>query len=126
MVVDESNHRMNAAAGDPWPGGIAELLGMPGYSSIGDQPMTTVTVGKWGKNLAVRAPAALAETVGLRDGETVEIEAAQGDLLIRRSAALADARHRAEAAAAEMEAESRNYRLGDVTIRDLLEEGRRG
>ena len=88
--------------------------------------MTTVTVGKWGKNLAVRVPAALAETVGLKDGETVEIEAAQGDLLIRRSAALADTRHRAEVAAAEMEAESRNYRLGDVTIRDLLEEGRRG
>jgi antitoxin MazE len=88
--------------------------------------MATVTVGKWGKNLAVRVPAALAETVGLKDGETVEIEAAQGDLLIRRSAAQADARHRAEVAAAEMEAESRNYRLGDVTIRDLLEEGRRG
>jgi len=69
--------------------------------------MATVTVGKWGKNLAVRVPAALAESVAPRDGDTVEIEAARGDLLIRRSGAQADARHRAEAAAAEMEAESR-------------------
>lgn len=88
--------------------------------------MTSVIVGKWGKNLAIRVPAALAETVGLSDGEAVEIEAVHGDLMIRRSTAQADARRRAEEAAAEMEVESRHYRLGDVSIRDLLEEGRRG
>jgi antitoxin MazE len=54
--------------------------------------MATVIVGKWGKNLAVRVPAAVAETVGLSDGETVELEAVHGDLMIRRSAA-----HRVEA-----------------------------
>jgi antitoxin component of MazEF toxin-antitoxin module len=88
--------------------------------------MTAVIVGKWGKNLAIRVPAAVAETIGLSDGETVEIEIVHGDLLIRRSAAQAEARRRAEAAAVEMEAESRDHRLGEVSIRALLEEGRRG
>ena len=88
--------------------------------------MTTVIVGKWGRNLAIRVPAALAQTVELTDGEAVEIEAVHGDLLIRRSAARADARRQAEAAAAEMRAESRHYRLGGVTVRELLDAGRRG
>jgi antitoxin MazE len=88
--------------------------------------MTTAIVGKWGKNLAIRVPAAVAEAVGLSEGETVEIEAVHGDLTIRRSAAQAEARRQAEIAAAEMEAESKHYRLGDVSIRALLEEGRRG
>jgi antitoxin MazE len=88
--------------------------------------MTAVIVGKWGKNLAIRVPAAVAETVGLSDGETVEIETVHGNLMIRRSAARTDARRRAKMAAAEMEAESKHYRLGDVSIRTLLEEGRRG
>ena len=89
--------------------------------------MASVIVEKWGMNLAIRVPATLADTVGLSDGESVEIEAVHGVLMIRRSAAQADARRGAEAvAAAEMEAESRHYRLGDVGIRELLGEGRRG
>jgi hypothetical protein len=36
------------------------------------------------------------------------------------------ARASAETAAAEIIAESEHYRLGDVSIRSLLEEGRRG
>jgi antitoxin component of MazEF toxin-antitoxin module len=88
--------------------------------------MTTVTVGEWSKNLAIPVPAAVAGTIGLSDGELVEIDIVHGDLLIRRKAARADARRHSEAAAAEMRAESRNYRQGDVSIRALLEEGRRG
>jgi antitoxin component of MazEF toxin-antitoxin module len=88
--------------------------------------MATVIVGKWGKNLAVRVPAAVAETVGLSDGETVEIEAVHGGLMIRRSATQARLRRQAEAAAAEIEAESRHYRQGDVGIRALLDDGRPG
>ena len=88
--------------------------------------MASVIVGKWGKNLAVRVPAALANAVGLSDGETVEVEATHGDLMIRRPAARTEARRRAEAAAVEIEAESRHYRLDDVSIRTLLEEDRRG
>jgi len=87
--------------------------------------MTAVTVGKWGRNLAVRVPAAVADAVGLSDGATVEIEAVDGDLVIRRPAAHADARRRAATGAAEIEAESKHYRLGHIGIRTLLDEGRR-
>jgi antitoxin component of MazEF toxin-antitoxin module len=88
--------------------------------------MTAVIVGKWGKNLAIRLPTGVAKTIGLTEGEMVEIDIENGDLPIRRSAALADARQQAEAAAQEMQAESRKYRLGDVSVGALLEEGRRG
>jgi antitoxin component of MazEF toxin-antitoxin module len=88
--------------------------------------MATVTVGKWGKSLAVRVPAAVAETIGLAAGEIVEIEAIRGDLMIHRSATRTEVRHRAEAAAAEIEIESKRYHLGGACIRGLLEKGRNG
>lgn len=88
--------------------------------------MPAVTVGKWGRNLAIRIPAGVASTVGLCDGETVEVESSDDGLIIRRSAARTEARRQAEAAAVEIEAESKQYRLGGVTIRELLDEGRRG
>jgi antitoxin component of MazEF toxin-antitoxin module len=86
--------------------------------------MSEVTVGKWGKNLAVRFPLEFAKTAGLREGERVQIEGHDGDIVIRRP--LARARADAEAAAEEIISESRNHPLGEVTIRELLEEGRRG
>ena len=86
--------------------------------------MSQVTVGKWGKNLAVRFPLEFAKAAGLREGEQVEIEAHDGDIVIRRP--VARARADAEAAAEEIIGESRNHSLGEVTIRELLEEGRRG
>ena len=88
--------------------------------------MTRVVVGKWGNNLAIRVPLEVAKASGLTDGEQVEIEVRDGDLMIRRSDARARARSDAEAAAAEIIAESKHHTLGDVTIRELLEEGRRG
>lgn len=88
--------------------------------------MTQVIVGKWGKNLAIRVPFDVARVSGLSDGEQVEIEAHDGDILIRRPAAHARARLDAERAAAEIMAESRKHSLGDLSIRDLLDEGRRG
>jgi antitoxin component of MazEF toxin-antitoxin module len=88
--------------------------------------MSQSVVGKWGKNLAVRVPVEVARAAGLTDGERVEIETVDGDILIRRRAARAQARQDAEAAAAEIIAASRRYRLGDVSVRELLEEGRRG
>lgn len=86
--------------------------------------MARATVGKWGGNLAIRVPHDVAKAAGLSDGERVEIEAHDGDILIRRPAAhaLADA----EAAAEEIIAESEHHSLGDVTIRELMEDGRRG
>jgi len=55
--------------------------------------MARATVGKWGRNLAIRRLAA---------------------------------RVRADAAADEIIAESRLHSLSDVTIRELIEDGRRG
>jgi len=43
------------------------------------------TVGKWGKNLAVRFPGEIARAASLSDGERVQIEARDGDIVIRRA-----------------------------------------
>jgi antitoxin component of MazEF toxin-antitoxin module len=68
----------------------------------------------------------VARTIGLSDGEAVEVETQDGDLVIRRHAAHARARRDAEAASVEIIADSRNHSLGSLSIRELLEEGRRG
>jgi antitoxin MazE len=47
--------------------------------------MAQATVGKWGKNLAVRVPGEIARAARLSDGERVEIEARDGDIVIRRA-----------------------------------------
>lgn len=47
--------------------------------------MPEVTVGRWGKNLAIRFPGGIAKAAKLRDGERVEIEALDGDIVIRRA-----------------------------------------
>jgi antitoxin MazE len=41
-------------------------------------------VGKWGKNLAVRLPGQIAKAAGLTNGEHVEIQARDEDIVIRR------------------------------------------
>jgi antitoxin component of MazEF toxin-antitoxin module len=87
--------------------------------------MAGVIVGRWGKNLAIRVPAEVAETTGLSDGERVEIEVQGGDILVRRQSARALARKQAEEAAAEIIAESKSYSLGGISIRELIDEGRR-
>src|SRR2546428_5735861 len=86
--------------------------------------LANATVGKWGKNLAVRFPLEIVRAAGLRDGERVEIEARGSDIVIRRPdpQAVADA----QAAAEEIIAESRTHPLDKTTIGELLEEGRRG
>ena len=63
--------------------------------------MSQATVGKWGHNLAIRVPLEIARSSGLSDGERVEIETLDGDILIRRPAARARRRSQAKAAAAE-------------------------
>ena len=88
--------------------------------------MSHSVVGRWGKNLAIRVPMDVARTIGLADGETVEVEMQDGDLVIRRRAAHVRARRDAEAAAAEIIADSQHHSLGGVSIRELLDEGRRG
>ena len=86
--------------------------------------MSEVTVGRWGKNLAVRVPREIANASGLREGERVRLEARDGDIVIKRPAA--PTRAAAEAAAEEIIRESQDYSLGTITIRELMEEGRRG
>ncbi|HEX4079416.1 MAG TPA: AbrB/MazE/SpoVT family DNA-binding domain-containing protein [Rhizomicrobium sp.] len=88
--------------------------------------MTAVIVGRWGKNLAIRVPTEVARATGLADGEEVEVEMQDRDIVIHRRAAHARARDDAEAAAGEITEESRRYSLGNLSSRELLEEGRRG
>ena len=87
--------------------------------------MTHVIVGKWGKNLAIRVPFDIARSLGLSDGEEVEIEALDGDIFIRRSSAHARNRKDAEQAAAEIIADSKTHSLRGISIRELRDEGRR-
>ena len=84
--------------------------------------MSQVTVGRWGKDLAVRLPGEVVRAIGIADGEQVEIDARNGDIVIRRAAT--GTRADALAAAEEIIAESENYSLGDVTIRELIDDGR--
>jgi antitoxin component of MazEF toxin-antitoxin module len=48
--------------------------------------MTHVTVGRWGKNLAVRFPNGVASQAGLHEGEQVDIETEGDTIVIRRAA----------------------------------------
>jgi len=86
--------------------------------------MSRAKVGKWGNNLAIRVPLEIAKAAALSDGEDVEIEARDGDIVIRRPAGVA--RRDAQAAAEEIIRERARHSLGKVTIRELLNLGRRG
>jgi antitoxin MazE len=48
--------------------------------------MSQAIVGRWGKSLAVRLPGEVAKAAGISDGERVEVEARDGDIVIRRAA----------------------------------------
>jgi antitoxin MazE len=47
--------------------------------------MAQAIVGKWGRSLAVRLPGEVASAAGICAGERVEIEAQDGDIVIRRA-----------------------------------------
>jgi len=85
--------------------------------------MSRVTVGKWGKSLAIRVPFEIATITGLGEGEEVEIEAKDGDLVIHRPAA--HARADAQKAAEELLRNRQGHSLGGLSVRDLINEGRR-
>ena len=67
----------------------------------------------------------VARAAGLADGEKVEVETQDGDIVVHRREARARARQDAQAAADEIIAESRRHSLGGVSLRELLEDGRR-
>jgi len=48
--------------------------------------MSQAIVGRWGKSLAIRIPGEVANAAGIGGGERVEIEARDGDIVIRRAA----------------------------------------
>lgn len=87
--------------------------------------MSQVIVGIWGKSLAIRIPLDVAREAGLQEGEIVEIATRDGDLVIHRPEARALQQREAENAAREIIAESKRHVLGDISIRDLLDDGRR-
>jgi antitoxin component of MazEF toxin-antitoxin module len=85
--------------------------------------MSQATVGRWGKNLAIRIPLDVAKRTGLVDGERVEIEAQDGEIVIRRTAA--QARKAAATAAEEIITERQRYRLDRKALLRLIAGGRR-
>ena len=88
-------------------------------------PNGTGSVERWGEGVAVCLPMAIVNAANVSVGEDVDIEVVGETLVIRPIRALSDARRRAEAAADAIVEDSRRYSLGDLTIRDLREEGRR-
>ena len=48
--------------------------------------MSRAVVGRWGKSLAIRIPGEVAKSAGISGGERVDVQAQDGDILIRRSA----------------------------------------
>lgn len=87
--------------------------------------MTQAIVGKWGKNLAVRVPFEVAEQSGLQEGDRVEIETRDGDIVIRRAGISDQARERAQRAVEDIIARSKGVTLGGLSIKELINEGRK-
>jgi antitoxin MazE len=85
--------------------------------------MAQAILGRWGRNLALRLPLEVVKAAGLRTGERVEVETRGNDIVIRKVDA--DAIADAQAAAEEIIAESENYSLDGISIRELIDEGRR-
>ena len=83
--------------------------------------MADVIVGRLSNHLVIPIPNEIAERVGLAEGEKVQVEVRDGEILIRRQSA----RQRAAAAVAEIIAERKNYTLGGIAIRELIDERRR-
>jgi antitoxin MazE len=48
--------------------------------------MSRAVVGRWGKSLAVRIPGEIADAAGIAEGERVEIETHDAEIVIRRAA----------------------------------------
>ncbi|MGH6787744.1 MAG: AbrB/MazE/SpoVT family DNA-binding domain-containing protein [Novosphingobium sp.] len=87
--------------------------------------MSKVTVGKWGKSLAIRVPLDVARAVGLCEGDSVEVESVDGAIHVRPDPDLEARRRDALAAVAEIRAAAKGHTLGGITIRELIDEGRK-
>lgn len=87
--------------------------------------MTKSTIGQWGKSLAVRLPADVVRDAGLSKGATVECAVENGTVVIQPTRSEATIR-KAREAGARILARSRGVRLDGLSIREMLDEGRRG
>ena len=47
--------------------------------------MSQVTIGKWGKSLAIRLPGEIVKAAGLSNGERLDIKTHDGEIVIRRT-----------------------------------------
>ena len=47
--------------------------------------VSQVTVGRWGKSLAIRLPSQIVKAAGISNGERLEIETHDGEIVIRRA-----------------------------------------
>lgn len=85
--------------------------------------MVKAIVGKWGKSAALRLPLDVLRAADLKIGDQVEIEARDRKIVV----GIPDerARKRAEAAAARIIKRSKGHSLGGLSIRDLINEGRK-
>jgi antitoxin component of MazEF toxin-antitoxin module len=88
--------------------------------------MSRVTVGRWGKSLAIRVPLDVARAIGLREGDPVDIESVGGSIHVRPDADLEAARRDARAAFEEIRKAAKGQSLGGLSIRALRDEGRAG
>jgi antitoxin MazE len=50
-----------------------------------EDAVSQVIVGKWGKNLAIRLPGEIVKAARLSNGERLEIETHNGEIVIRRA-----------------------------------------
>ena len=87
--------------------------------------MTKAIVGTWGKSLATRIPADVARAVGLTEGDAVEIAAVNGEIVIRRNGLSEEQRRKGMEAVAAIRELRKGMRLDGLSIRDMIDEGRR-
>ena len=85
--------------------------------------MPKVTIGKWGKNAALRMPVEIMKATGLKIGEEVEIEVQGGKVVVTRPDDVR--RAEAKAAAERIIKRSKGHSLRGLSIRDLINEGRK-
>ncbi len=80
--------------------------------------MAKVTVGKWGKNVALRMPAEILKATGLKIGEEVEIKVQDRKIVVSRPDELT--RAEVDAAVKRIIRRSRGHTLGGISIRELI------
>lgn len=85
--------------------------------------MTKVTIGKWGKSAALRLPSDVLRAADLKVGDQVEVETRDRKIVV--GIPNEHLRKKAAVAAARIIKRSKGQSLGGLSIRDLINEGRK-